>query len=175
MLCFYHPDDEADLRERQERQLLRLFDACRKTRHELLVEIIVPVGMATDATTIGRAVERLYDLGVKPDWWKLEPMDDPAAWKPLSRVIEARDPFCRGVVLLGLSQPIETLVAAFKATARVRVVKGFAVGRTIFQGTARAWLTGEIDDAEAVRGLTAKFSQLVEAWRRARADVEQAA
>lgn len=175
VLCFYHPDDEADLRERQERQLLRLFDACRKTRHELLVEIIVPVGMATDATTIGRAVERLYDLGVKPDWWKLEPMDDPAAWKPLSRIIEARDPFCRGVVLLGLSQPIETLVAAFKATARVRVVKGFAVGRTIFQGTARAWLTGEIDDAEAVRGLTAKFSQLVEAWRSARTGVEQAA
>src|SRR6185437_7086909 len=35
-LCLYHPDDEAELRARQERQLLRLFDACRATRHELL-------------------------------------------------------------------------------------------------------------------------------------------
>ncbi|WP_394761251.1 5-dehydro-2-deoxygluconokinase [Phenylobacterium sp.] len=175
VLCFYHPDDEADLRERQERQLARLFDACRKTRHELLVEIIAPAAMSTDASTIARALDRLYDLGVKPDWWKLEPMDDPAAWRNVAQVIEARDPFCRGVVLLGLSQPVETLVAAFEATARVPVVKGFAVGRTIFHDAARAWLAQEIDDAEAVRGLAANLSRLVEAWRGARAAVGQAA
>ena len=77
--------------------------------------------------------------------------------------------------MLGLSQPIETLVAAFEATAAVPVVKGFAVGRTIFHDPARAWLGGEIDDAEAVRRLTANFSRLVEAWRAARAAVGQAA
>src|SRR3546814_14644675 len=32
-LAFYHPDDPDDLRERQERQLLRLQDAARKTGH----------------------------------------------------------------------------------------------------------------------------------------------
>ena len=36
-LVLYHPDEAPDLRGRQERQLLRLFDACRKTRHELLI------------------------------------------------------------------------------------------------------------------------------------------
>src|SRR5690606_3364995 len=40
VLVFYHPDDPSDLRERQERQVLRLFDACRKTRHEFLLEVI---------------------------------------------------------------------------------------------------------------------------------------
>ena len=55
------------------------------------------------------------------------------------------------------------------------VVKGFAVGRTIFHDAARAWLAGEIDDAAAVARLAAKFSMLVEAWRRARAAVGQAA
>jgi 5-dehydro-2-deoxygluconokinase len=175
VLCLYHPDDEPELRERQERQLARLFDACRKTRHELLVEIIAPAGTATDATTIARALDRLYDLGVKPDWWKLEPMEDPTAWRNLARVIEARDPFCRGVLLLGLSQPTETLIAAFTATSAVPVVKGFAVGRTIFNDAARAWLVGEIDDTEAVRRLADKFNHLVRAWRRARDGVGQAA
>ena len=175
VLCFYHPDDEVELRERQERQLHRLFDACRETRHELLVELIAPAGMTTDATTIARALDRLYDLGVKPDWWKLEPMSDPDAWRNVAQVIEARDPLCRGVLLLGLSQPMATLVAAFEATAAVPVVKGFAVGRTIFHDAARAWLSGEIDDTEAVRRLTADFSRLVEAWRNARAAVGQAA
>ncbi len=175
VLCFYHPDDAPELRGRQERQLVRLFDACRKTRHELLVEIVAPAGMPVDATTIGRALDRLYDLGVKPDWWKLEPMDDPAAWRAVAGVIGGRDPFCRGVVLLGLSQPVASLVAAFEATAAVPVVKGFAVGRTIFNDAARAWLAGEIDDAEAVTRLTDRFSHLVKAWRRARPAVGQAA
>lgn len=175
VLVFYHPDDEPTLRERQERQVRRLFDACRKTRHELLLEIIAPPQSPVDATTIARAVERFYDLGVRPDWWKLEPMDDPAAWRNIEATIAARDPFCRGVVLLGLSQPTETLLAAFEATARVPVVKGFAVGRTIFHEPARAWLAGEIDDATAVSRLAATLSYLVEAWRRARAGVGQAA
>jgi 5-dehydro-2-deoxygluconokinase len=175
VLCLYHPDDEPGLRERQERQLIRLFDACRKTRHELLVEIIVPPGMPTDANTVARALDRLYDLGVQPDWWKLEPIDDPAAWRNIDAVIASRDGFCRGVVLLGLSQPTETLLAAFEATATVSIVKGFAVGRTIFHDAARSWLAGEIDDAAAVQALAEKFSFLVEAWRRARTGVGRAA
>jgi len=175
VLVSYHPDDEPALRERQERQVLRLFDACRKTRHELLLEIIAPPDSAVDATTIARAVERFYDLGVKPDWWKLEPMDDPAAWRNIEAAIATRDPFCRGVVLLGLSQPTETLLAAFEATARVPVVKGFAVGRTIFHEPARAWLSGEIDDAAAVRQLAEKLSFLVDGWRRAQTGAERAA
>jgi len=175
VLVSYHPDDEPALRERQERQVLRLFDACRKTRHELLLEVIAPPDSAVDATTIARAIERFYDLGVKPDWWKLEPMDDPAAWRNIEAAIAARDPFCRGVVLLGLSQPTETLLAAFEATARVPVVKGFAVGRTIFHEPARAWLSGEIDDAAAVRQLAEKLSFLVDGWRRAQTGAERAA
>jgi 5-dehydro-2-deoxygluconokinase len=168
VLVFYHPDDPADLRERQERQLVRLFDACRKTRHELLVEIIAPPGLAVDAMTIARVLERLYDLGVKPDWWKLEPMDDPAAWRNIEAVIAARDPLCRGVVLLGLSQPTETLLAAFEATASVRAVKGFAVGRTIFNDAAEKWLAGSIDDRAAVEDMASRFARLTGAWQRAR-------
>jgi 5-dehydro-2-deoxygluconokinase len=175
VLCLYHPDDEPELRERQERQLARLFDACRRTRHELLVEIILPGGLPADATTVARALARLYDLGIKPDWWKLEPMDDPAAWRNVGETIASHDPLCRGVVLLGLSQSMEALEAAFAASADVSIVKGFAVGRTVFAETARAWLAGEIGEAAAVEQLAERFDRLVEAWRRARRGVEQAA
>ena len=175
VLCLYHPDDEPELRARQERQLLRLFDACRSTRHELLVEIIVPPGMASDADTVARALVRLYDLGVKPDWWKLQPLSDPAAWRGVAQVIAARDPYCRGVLLLGQSQPLETLAAAFDATADIPVVKGFAVGRTIFEAAARAWLAGRIDDRAAVDRLSENLAAMVEAWRRSRAGVGRAA
>lgn len=167
-LAQYHPDDPDGLRERQERQLLRLQDAARKTRHELLVEVIVSPNGAVDADTTARAIGRLYAIGLRPDWWKLEPNDDLRAWNNIERTIAENDPHCRGVVVLGLSAPEETLIASFATVARSPVVKGFAVGRTIFTEAAERWLRGEIDDAAAVEDLARRFSTLVEAWRDAR-------
>ena len=39
-LCFYHPDDPPEMKARQERELLRLYDAARRLERELLIEII---------------------------------------------------------------------------------------------------------------------------------------
>jgi 5-dehydro-2-deoxygluconokinase len=174
-LAFYEADDPADLRERQERQLLRLFDACRQTGHELLLEIIAPEDPPANEDSTARALERLYDIGIMPDWWKLEPSASAAAWKSIVDVITERDPYCRGVVLLGLSAPIPDLIASFEAAAPFRLIKGFAVGRTIFHDVARDWLSGQIDDGEAVQLMADRLATLVDAWRTARAGVEQAA
>ena len=122
-----------------------------------------------DSLTVSRAIQRLYDLGMKPDWWKLEPVDDPAAWTEVERTIAANDPFCRGVLLLGLSAPQDELIASFAAAAAAPIVKGFAVGRTIFTDVAEQWLSGAIDDEAAVADLSSRFAVLVEAWRAARA------
>jgi 5-dehydro-2-deoxygluconokinase len=167
-LAFYHPDDPRELIERQERQLLRLQDACRRTRHELLVEIIASRDGVVGTDTVGRAIRRLYGLGLKPDWWKLEPALDGAAWRSIESAIVDNDPLCRGVVLLGLSAPEEELLAAFQVAAPVPVVKGFAVGRTIFQQAAEDWFAGRADDEQATADLAARFETLVKAWRAAR-------
>lgn len=174
-LVHYHPEDDADLRERQERQLLRLFDACRKTRHELLLEVIPPAGSLIDERTASRAMRRIYSIGVRPDWWKLEPVADAAAWRHIALAISECDPHCRGVMLLGLSAPERELMASFEVAASFKVVKGFAVGRTIFNEAAQQWFAGKIDDDEAVSMLAERFSTLVNAWRRARSAVEAAA
>lgn len=174
-LVFYHPDDERGLREQQERQLLRLFDACRKTRHELLVEVILPRDMDSDIHTVSRAIRRLYSLGIRPDWWKLEPVSDPAAWREISAAVNENDPLCRGVVLLGLSAPEAELLASFEVAAPFPIIKGFAVGRTIFYDVAREWLSNRMDDDAAVAALAGKFKVLVDAWRRLRGSVEKAA
>ena len=140
---------------------------------ELLIEIIAPAEKGIDARTVSRAMQRFYDLGLRPDWWKLEPARDAGAWANVNRVIEANDPHCRGVVLLGLSAPEQELVASFAAVAHNPVIKGFAVGRTIFADVAERWMCGEIDDDVAVTELSARFSTLVSAWREARAAAQQ--
>jgi 5-dehydro-2-deoxygluconokinase len=174
-LSFYDAGDPPDLREQQETQLLRLFRACRETGHELLLEILAPAETSVDEHSTARALGRLYDIGIMPDWWKLEPTASAAAWQNIVEVIRKRDPHCRGVVLLGLSSPIPDLVASFEAAAPFRLIRGFAVGRTIFHDAARDWLSGAIDDDEAVQVMASRLSALSAAWRTARARVEAVA
>ena len=167
-LVSYHPDDPEELRERQERQLLRLYAACRGSGHELLLEIIPPSALPVDDTTIARAMDRLYEIGIRPDWWKLEPCSE-AAWEDIVGVIRAHDPLCRGILMLGLSAPIPDLIASFAAAARFPAIKGFAVGRSIFQDVAADWLSDRIGDEAAVEAMASRLSSLVEGWRSARA------
>jgi 5-dehydro-2-deoxygluconokinase len=167
-LCFYHPDDPAELKTEQQQKLRALFDAARKVGRELLVEIIAGKHGALAEDTIPRALEELYALGIKPDWWKLEPQASSAAWRAIGAVIEKNDPWCRGVVLLGLEAPQDELEAAFAATAEAPVVKGFAVGRTIFVDAAEKWFAGRISDEAAVADMAERFERLTEAWLAAR-------
>jgi 5-dehydro-2-deoxygluconokinase len=166
-LCFYHPDDPDDLKARQERELVRIADAARRVGRELLVEIIAGKNGPMTSDTVATVLKRLYSIGIKPDWWKLEPQDDAAAWHASAAVIRDNDPYCRGIVLLGLEAPEAELENAFSAAAQEPLVKGFAVGRTLFADAARQWLKGEITDEEAVADMAARFQRLVEAWQRA--------
>jgi 5-dehydro-2-deoxygluconokinase len=168
-LAFFHPDDDEALRREQTEKLGGLHDAARRNGLELLVEIVASKhgGLADDTTA--RVLDMLYAAGIKPDWWKLEAQPSPAAWANIGRVIEAADPWCRGVVLLGLEAPEAELEAAFGATKGAPVVKGFAIGRTIFNDAAEKWLSGAIDDKAAVDDIAGRFARLTEAWKRSRA------
>ncbi|HEY0802568.1 MAG TPA: PfkB family carbohydrate kinase, partial [Steroidobacteraceae bacterium] len=170
-LVIYHPDDPDDLRGRQECQLECLFDACRKTRHELLLEIILPKEMPIDLHTTARAISQIYALGVRPDWWKLGPSASAAHWQAIQETITREDPLCRGVLLLGLSAPEAELIASFNAVAPFGIVKGFAIGRTIFHEVARAWFAGLMSDRDASEAMARNLSTLVKAWHGARAAV----
>jgi 5-dehydro-2-deoxygluconokinase len=163
-LCFYHPDDPAPLKQEQQQKLRALFDAARKVGRELLVEIIAGKDGRLDDTTVSRAVEELYALGIKPDWWKLEPQASSVAWANIEAAIRKNDPYCRGVVLLGLEAPQDELEAAFAATAGVGIVKGFAVGRTLFASAAEQWFAGKSSDEEAVADMAERFEKLTRAW-----------
>jgi 5-dehydro-2-deoxygluconokinase len=168
-LCFYHPDDSPELKERQEAALLGVHDACRATGRELLIEIIAGKHGVLAENTVAAVIERLYRLGVKPDWWKLEPQASEAAWTRIERAIGEGDPYCRGVVMLGLDAPEAELREAFAAASGVGIVKGFAIGRTIFADAAERWLAGRLSDEGAVAEMSMRFRRLCEAWDRAAA------
>ncbi|SEP73512.1 5-dehydro-2-deoxygluconokinase [Devosia sp. YR412] len=166
VLCFYHPDDADALKQQQIDKLASAYDAARKVGRDILVEIIASKHGTLADDTISRAMTEIYDAGIRPDWWKLEPQASAGAWAAIDQVIETRDPYCRGVVLLGLEAPYDVLEAGFATARSSRTVKGFAVGRTIFAEAAKSWLAGTISDAAAVDDMAGKFGALVEVWER---------
>jgi 5-dehydro-2-deoxygluconokinase len=90
------------------------------------------------------------------------------SWRALVSVIERRDPWCNGVLLLGLEAPEEELARSFAVAARVPLCRGFAVGRSIFGASARAWFADELDDERAIDDMAACYQRLIGHWQAAR-------
>lgn len=170
VLCFYHPDDPAEMRAEQEATVTRLFHAARRNRLEFLLEVIPSKAGPVDDDTTAQVIRRFYGLGVYPDWWKVEPMTSDAAWQKTVQAIEENDPNTRGIVVLGLGAEEAALKESFEVAARYPLVKGFAVGRTIFADAAKAWMTGAMSDADAVAQMTDNFARLCGHWDAARGE-----
>ncbi len=167
-LCFCHPDDDAAMWDDQIATVQRLFHAARRNRLEFLLEVIPSKVGPVDDDTTPRILDRFYNAGVYPDWWKLEPFATATAWAQAAAAIRARDPNTRGIVVLGLDAPEAELAASFALAAREPLVKGFAVGRTIFAQPARDWFAGRITDDQAVATMAGNYRRLCDLWDAAR-------
>ena len=170
VLCFCHPDDTSEMKAEQEATITRLFTGARRNRLEFLLEVIPSKVGPVDDDTTATVIQRFYDIGIFPDWWKLEPFRTDAAWANACAAITRNDPHTRGVVVLGLDAPAAELHESFALAARHDLVKGFAIGRTIFGDAARAWLSGAITDAEAVEDMATRYMSLCAVWDQARAE-----
>lgn len=164
-LTFYHPKDEQSLRDEQDRTLLQLWEATRESGHELLLEVIPPKSLiASDdvGESVLQTIQHFYDLGLKPEWWKLGVMSR-SNWLKLESIIKSHDPYCRGVVILGLNQPIEQLIKGF-GEAPTSIVKGFMVGRSVWAEPSLAWLKNSIGDEEFCEQISFNFGSLIHGW-----------
>lgn len=162
-LFFYHPDDPIELRLEQEARIHRLYEAACANGLQLLLEVIPTSDSPIDDTTLPRSVNRFYELGIRPDWWKLPSMSE-AGWAAVGQIIDEQDPHCCGVVLLGLDAPMQQVKESFVAAAKYAHCKGFTVGRTLFAQPGREWLAGHINDDELVNHVANNYAELIHEW-----------
>ncbi|UXN36338.1 5-dehydro-2-deoxygluconokinase [Avibacterium paragallinarum] len=163
-LAFYHPADSVALRAEQDEMLKQVYQTCCRTGHELLLEIILPADMEQNENHYAEMIKHFYTIGLKPDWWKL-PGVSAQAWQAISQVIEQNDPYCRGILILGLDAPEETFKQVFNASANAPLVKGFAVGRTIFGQPSAQWLAGELSDEQLIQAVSERYKRLIQLWK----------
>lgn len=167
-LIQYHPDDPEPLRRAQVSQLRRLQQAAHATGHEWLLEIVPPTERGIeDGGWVAGAASQFYAAGLLPEWWKLPPMRLPQAWRAVGAVIAREDPYCRGILVLGLDAEETALAESFAAARTEPRVAGFAVGRHIFWSAAEDWFAGRCADAEATERIAQRYRAVVAAWEAA--------
>jgi 5-dehydro-2-deoxygluconokinase len=170
VLCPYRLDDDEQTRKHHEQLILKLDKACRFTGHQWLLEIITARDGGVPAfEQVAPIMQHFYDLGVKPDWWKLEPALENTYWDKVGQIIDQNDIYCQGIIVLGLNSTIEQIEEAFLAAAKQPWVKGFAIGRTLFAQAAQSWMQGELNDAQAIELMAQKYRLIIAAWDNAQA------
>ncbi|MCR1837946.1 5-dehydro-2-deoxygluconokinase [Rodentibacter caecimuris] len=163
-LVFYHPKDEPGMKSEQDESLKQIYQTCCRTGHEFLLEVILPHDMAQDEKYYAEIIAHFYQLGIKPDWWKLPGLSS-SEWDKISGLIQKNDAYCRGILILGLDAPEEQFEAIFNAAANKPLVKGFAVGRTIFGQPSTEWLAGKLNDEELILQVSERYQRLIKLWK----------
>ena len=159
---YAHPDEGVVFWEQTEHALERLARACRTHGLELLLETLSsPHGVVADDTT-ARVMQRLYRLGIKPDWWLVEAQPSTAAWRKVGDVIRENDGNCRG--LLTIARSLGDFGTVAKAAKTEMLVKGFCAGRSVFGDTVSPWMRGELSDHQAIDTMATTFETLVSEW-----------
>src|SRR4028119_643108 len=171
-----HPEDDGETREIQEQRVLQLYDACLVNDRLLLLEVQATTGTTYDGDSVARLLQRFYEIGVLPEWWKIPPDPDPAVWARIGDVVREHDPYCAGLLVLGQAMEEERLAESFaggpaeppgRGTAARgprrgggppprpsaprppgHLCRGFAIGGLFYGAAARRWLAGEADDEE---------------------------
>jgi 5-dehydro-2-deoxygluconokinase len=162
---YMHPDDDEGTKGIQERRVLQLQDACVKNDRRLLLEVQASPGTQYDENSMVELLERFYEIGVRPDWWKVPPNAEPEVWQRIGDVVRERDPYCAGVLVLGQALEEAKLGEFFAVAASEPRCNGFAIGRSIYGGQARRWLSGEIDDEELTSSVAEGYRRMVDLWQ----------
>ena len=137
-----------------------------------MLEVIPPSKYEEDEATIPTILKRFYEIEIKPDWWRLPALKE-KSWQQVSDVINTHDSHCQGVLLLGLSAPIDIVRESFAVAAKYPICKGFTVGRTIFYDPAKQWMQHNISDQELVDSVTTTYIELIQSWKKYREEIQK--
>jgi 5-dehydro-2-deoxygluconokinase len=157
-------DESPHLQLSEERDLLRLAAACRAQGRELLIGIAAGDGEPGAAASSASVLARVYELGIRPDWWELEAGQGSRSpqWESCAAVIAANDEHCRGI-LVRVGAPLAEATPLL-AAVKNPWVRGFIGGDSISSSAAEACLSGQASADSAGADIAERFRTLLAAW-----------
>ena len=140
--------------------LSRLFKACRRARHELLVDLSGAFGPSGTTDDVASAIDDIAGLGVLPDWWVLPAQPGYENWNRLAEHVAGLDPYCHGILIDGSSLDLPALEALHSAVADSPNVSGIVMGPAAYRDVARKWFATELDDEASIAAVRKLISDL---------------
>jgi 5-dehydro-2-deoxygluconokinase len=164
VLVRFNPEGDQAMNERQTEKLRRLSEWLHEHHRKYLFELLVPAEPAQLEQAGGsderydteirpqlmmEAILQLQNGGVEPDIWKIEGIDDREACNDIAQLVrrEGRDRV--SCVVLGRGASDEKVDQWLRAGAGLDGYIGFAIGRSIFGESVKAYAAGEGYDHEA--------------------------
>jgi myo-inositol catabolism protein IolC len=181
VLVRYNPEDpDTEMNERQLGRLKQLADWLHDNGRKFLFELLVP---ATDAQleAVGgdsdrydaelrpelmrRAIEETQDFGIEVDIWKIEGVDAGEDAETLARQTRAGEGRENVVcVLLGRGASDEKVDHWLRVAAPVDGFVGFAIGRSIWWDSLKAFLDGSLTRDDAAQRIADNYLRFIRVY-----------
>jgi myo-inositol catabolism protein IolC len=186
VLVRYNPDADAEMNRRQSERLKRLSDWLHENGRKFLFELLVPAtdeqlekaGGDTDRydaelrpELMRRAIEELQNAGIESDIWKIEGVDERSDAEMLVR--QSRAGGREGVVcvLLGRGASTEKVDHWLREAAPVDGFVGFAIGRSIWWDSLKAFLEEGLEREKAAAQIAENYLRFIRVYEEADAAV----
>jgi myo-inositol catabolism protein IolC len=181
VLVRFNPEGDAAMNERQTERLRRLSEWLHERGRKFLFELLVPAEDAQlervggDADRYDRelrpqlmmeAILQLQNGGVEADIWKIEGIDDREACAEIAQLARREGRERVSCVVLGRGASDEQVDAWLRAGSGVEGYIGFAIGRSIFGDSVKAYAADPdgFDRAEAVERVAANYRRFVDVY-----------
>ena len=171
-LVRYNPRGDAASNDRQRRRLRVLSDYCHAGGYKLMFELLVPATPSQLDSTAGdrrsydldlrpalmiQAMAELQQVGIEPDVWKLEGLDQQQAARDVVAQARSGGRSNVGVIVLGRGEDEARVREWLAVAAPIPGVVGFAVGRTVFWRPLVHYKEAAISRPEAVDRIAGNY------------------
>jgi myo-inositol catabolism protein IolC len=180
VLVRYNSEDDPEMNERQLGRLKRLADWLHEHDRKFLFELLVPatddqlskVGGDTDRydaelrpELMRRAIEDIQNAGIEVDIWKIEGVDERSDAEMLAEQTRSGEGRA-GVacVLLGRGASTEKVEHWLEQAAPVDGFIGFAIGRSIWWDSLKAFLAKELEREAAASQIADNYLHFVKVY-----------
>jgi myo-inositol catabolism protein IolC len=178
-LVRWNPGDDAENKRAQAQLLSRVGAWLHQTGRRLVIELLVPATDDDLARVDGdhdrydterrpeltrRAIREIRDLGVEPDIWQVEGVDEPADAEALSAMIRDEGHDGEIALVLGNLEDEHRLEHRLRTTGSLPGVAGLAVGRPVWEQHLVAYERGEVDRDGAAERIGAAFAHFIDVY-----------
>lgn len=181
VLVRYNPEGDRALNERQTGRLRRLSEWLHERHRRFLFELLVPpepaqlerVGGSQDRydtelrpELMMETILQLQNAGVEPDIWKIEGLEDREACREIAQLVRRDGRDRVSCVVLGRGASESKVDEWLRAGSGVEGYIGFAIGRSIFGGSVKAYAADPdgFDRAAAVESIAASYRRFIDVY-----------